>query len=129
MSGASSSASFEVWVQVMGIRDGRIGRFAVQVAPALRVRDFKKLIEEQSRVSSTSQRIVYKGKLLPDAMTLGEAGVQKSSTIHLAPLVTKGGTLQANLKACSDFVSQKWVAGGALALIFGASLFKPWDVQ
>ena len=49
MSGASSSASFEVWVQVMGIRDGRIGRFAVQVAPALRVREPRLFLPHEQR--------------------------------------------------------------------------------
>jgi hypothetical protein len=110
---------FTVDVQVMGIRDGRTSRFQIEVANELRVADLKQLVEGPSAVPVAAQRLVYKGKMLGDNLTIGSCGILKNTTVHLAPLMKQtGSALQKQIGEVTAMLSTRWAAGSILAALF-----------
>jgi ubiquilin len=49
-------------------------KFSVDVDPASTVEEFKRLIEEQEKIPAGEQRLIYKGRVLKNELTLGSYG-------------------------------------------------------
>ena len=80
---------------------GRVLKFNVK--NTITIAKLKSLIQERDGLPLPTQRLLYKGKQLPDAGTLAEHGVLDGATINLVLRLFGGGP--ADEKVCSFILS------------------------
>ena len=59
------------------------GRFTLDVELSNTIRDVKVMIQEKENIPWQAQMLIFAGRLLEDAKTLGDYNMQKDSTCHL----------------------------------------------
>ena len=105
------------------IRQSSGDQFEVEVGPTIAVSELKKACaEKQSNIAAEEMRLIFKGKILKDEMTLDEYKITDGLTIHLVKGKSAGGAATAGTTASdSGSTATAGTAGAAGAAGAGAA--------
>ena len=109
------------------IRQSSGDQFEVEVGPTITVEDLKKACaEKQSNIAADEMRLIFKGKILKDEMTLDEYKITDGLTIHLVKGKSASGAAASTASDAGSASTAGTAAGaGGAAGLGGAAGGQP----
>jgi len=96
------------------VRQSSGDQFEVEIAPKATVEELKKACaEKQTAMAAEEMRLIFKGKILKDEMTLDEYKITDGLTIHLVKGKSAGAAATDTSSATGSTASTAAGAGGA----------------
>ena len=65
------------------VRQGSGAEHQILIAQNSSVKELKEVCSQKTGISATEQKLIYKGKILKDEMTLDDYKIEEGSTLHI----------------------------------------------